>query len=197
MKIFKDLLISAIDRYKDQAWYFYIPVTILISIFAINKIINPDFWGTPLSDFILGTHEAGHLLFSYFGRFITILGGSLLEIILPVSCVIYFCLKRRYYDAGFCLVWLAYCLFEIGTYMADAQKLVLPLLTDGFSAKTASHDWLNLFSMMGILDMSLAIANFVRICGYFVLFNSLGIVLWLQSVMILGAWQNRLKLKTP
>ena len=33
-------------------------------------------------------HEAGHILFLPFGRFMTVLGGSLLQILVPIVCAV-------------------------------------------------------------------------------------------------------------
>ena len=35
-------------------------------------------------------HEAGHILFSPFGRFMTVLGGSLFQVLVPVTCALPF-----------------------------------------------------------------------------------------------------------
>ena len=35
-------------------------------------------------------HEAGHVLFMLFGHFLTVLGGSLTQVLVPVVCVVAF-----------------------------------------------------------------------------------------------------------
>jgi hypothetical protein len=186
-----NLFISAVSRYRNRTWYLYLPLTILVFYWGINKIIDPNHWDFILSSFILAIHESGHFVFSAWGRFLNILGGSLVEAFFPFAFFVYFAWKRRYYDAAFCLMWLAYAYFEIATYMADAKVLALPLITDAIAPKIEAHDWYNLFSMLGLLEQSVAIANFMRVIAYFLLFTSAGIILWLQIVMFLGSGQNR------
>ena len=35
-------------------------------------------------------HEAGHIIFGFFGRFIAVLGGSLNQVLIPVVCTAVF-----------------------------------------------------------------------------------------------------------
>ena len=192
MKFFKAFIRSALKEYQHRVWLLYLPVTILILILSINKYIDPNHWDFILSGFILAIHEAGHGLFSFFGGFWSILGGSLVEAAFPILFVLYFVLHKRYYDAAFCFIWLAYAFFEIGTYMLDAQVLALPLVTDGILPKIEAHDWYNIFSMLGLLDKSVLIGNMMHILAYFTLSTALGLAVWLQIVMILGSRASNL-----
>src|SRR5262245_35719410 len=53
----------------------------------------------------LAIHEAGHPLFGPFGYTMTILGGTLAELIAPLACFSYFFIKRETAGAAFCLFW--------------------------------------------------------------------------------------------
>ena len=52
-----------------------------ISVDAIRSFLH-------LPDLVF--HEAGHIIFSPFGRFMTVLGGSLLQFLIPVIAAIAF-----------------------------------------------------------------------------------------------------------
>src|ERR1044071_5439719 len=72
---------------------------VLIAIYAIARIRNPEYWD-PLDDLNLAVHEAGHLVFSAFGETLTILGGSLFQVIVPAALVAYFARTRQRYAAA-------------------------------------------------------------------------------------------------
>jgi len=76
-------------------------------------------------------HEGGHFFFSWFGYTITILGGTLGELIVPLLCGIYFFRQREVTALAFCSFWFFENFLYIGTYMADARALALPLVGSG------------------------------------------------------------------
>src|SRR5690554_3718353 len=49
----------------------------------------------------LAIHEAGHWVFAIFGQFMSILGGSLLQILTPLSVVVSFAFQRNWPGAAF------------------------------------------------------------------------------------------------
>lgn len=59
-------------------------------------------------------HEAGHLLFIPLGRFMTILGGSLGQILMPLVCLTTFLIKTRDpFGASVALWWTAESFMDI------------------------------------------------------------------------------------
>lgn len=103
-----------------------------------------------IDNFLLIIHEAGHTLFGFIGgRFITILGGTLLEILLPFGIFVYGWYSRRRYTAQTGLLLTAFAWIESSAYAADAMDRRMPLI--GNLPKSA-HDFYNLFSMKGILN---------------------------------------------
>jgi hypothetical protein len=50
----------------------------------------------PMIDLVfVPIHEAGHLLFSYFGRTLMILGGTFLQLFVPLALGVYFAFRRQ------------------------------------------------------------------------------------------------------
>ena len=47
-------------------------------------------------------HEAGHIIFSPLGRFMTVLGGSLLQFLIPVIAAIAFVRQDEPFGAAIC-----------------------------------------------------------------------------------------------
>ncbi|MCW8961731.1 MAG: hypothetical protein OQK29_09215, partial [Ignavibacteriaceae bacterium] len=93
-------------------------------------------------------HEAGHFFFSFFGKFIYTLGGTLMQIILPSIIASFF--FRNNYRTGvqFALLWLGQNLINISVYAADARARKLPLL----GGNKVYHDWHYLLGEIGILE---------------------------------------------
>ncbi len=109
-------------------------------------------------------HEAGHWIFGIFGnRTLTIFGGSLNQVLIPVIVTIAFWTKRDTVGFAFGLFWLFENLLDVAVYMADARALVLPLI--GGLGEDA-HDWRNLFLHFGLIDQDTAIAAKTRFVGW-------------------------------
>lgn len=105
------------------------------------------FYGV-LNGFTLVVHEAGHVVFGLFGRFMMFAGGSLLQVILPVVFVVSFYRSDYRLGTQFSLLWLGQSLISLSIYAADGKKRILPLLGDNLDG----HDWHNMLTMMGIVD---------------------------------------------
>ncbi len=94
----------------------------------------------------LAFHEAGHLFFAPFGSTLHILGGTLLQLLVPALLVGYFLVKQRApFSAAVCAWWLGEGLTNVAVYMADAREMKLELVGGG------EHDWTQLFYQFGLL----------------------------------------------
>ena len=106
-------------------------------------------------------HEAGHVLFMPFGRYISILGGSLFQILVPLILMFAFLLKNKDgFAASICLWWVGQSAMDLAPYIADARALRLPLLGGGTGADSPGfHDWQNLLRPLGWLHHDTRIAE--------------------------------------
>lgn len=86
-------------------------------------------------------HEAGHILFSPFGEFMTVLGGSLLQFLIPVIAAIAFIRQDDRFSAAICAWWAGQNLVDLAPYIADARSLSLVLLGGRTGAEVEGHDW--------------------------------------------------------
>ena len=101
----------------------------------------------------LAIHEAGHPLFGVFagpdevgpGYTLMILGGTLLELIVPFTLASIFFFRREVPGVAFCLFWFFENFLYIGRYMATARTMDI-LLVGG-----DEHDWEVLFTHWNIL----------------------------------------------
>ena len=98
-------------------------------------------------------HEGGHVFFSFFGKFIYTLGGTLMQIFIPSLFIWYF--FSSYYKTGaqFSLLWLGQNFINISIYAADARAQNLPLL----GGHRVYHDWHYLLGQLGILQYDYAV----------------------------------------
>jgi hypothetical protein len=94
-------------------------------------------------------HEAGHVLFGFFGRFIGVLGGSLLQFLVPLVFAIAFLRQRDPFGASVCAWWAGQNLLDLAPYIADARALKLVLLGGFTGAEVEGHDWEYLLSTLG------------------------------------------------
>jgi hypothetical protein len=139
------------------------PVAIIILVFYFLFLLNAalDRSGFLFLDFAnLLIHEAGHPLFSPFGETLMLVGGTLAELTVPLACAVYFFFRRESTGVAFCSFWFFENFLYIGTYMADARTLALPLVGSG------DHDWQLLFTQWNLLIHDQQIGHTTRTAGW-------------------------------
>jgi hypothetical protein len=152
-----------------------LPLLAYLTYGGIRHTFDP-MYNTWFAGITLAFHEMGHLLFLPFGRTLTFLGGSIMQLFVPTAAAIYLLLRQRdWFGLSVGGAWLGYSQWEMATYMADAVKEELGLV--GFSGNP-EHDWNTLFGQWHLLSHCQGIATFVRICAF---------ATWASS-MALGAW---------
>jgi hypothetical protein len=105
-------------------------------------------------------HEAGHVVFGFFGRFITVLGGSLFQCLVPIVCAIAFVRQQNWFAAAVCTWWAGENLLDLAPYIADARALQLVLIGGHTGAEVEGHDWEFILTQLGWLhrDVTLGLA---------------------------------------
>ncbi len=130
-----------------------------------------------------GIHELGHFLFIFFGEFMAILGGSLLQVIFPIVWMFALAAKRWYFAASMCVVWVGLNLYDVAAYAADARERTLPLATLATDYDSA-HDWYQILSRTNLLESDKAIAGGMRLAGAVLIITGLLLGLLLLILMI-------------
>lgn len=99
-------------------------------------------------------HEAGHVIFGFLGRFLGVLGGSLLQVLIPLSCVVGFlATSRDPFGGSVSLWWLGESFMDLAPYINDARELRLVLLGGVTGRDVADyHDWQYLLGQMNLLE---------------------------------------------
>ncbi len=122
-------------------------------------------------------HEAGHVIFGFFGQFIGSLGGTLGQLLMPAICLWTFLFRHRNcFSAAIALWWLAENFVDIAPYINDARAGVLPLLGGniGKHAPYGFHDWEYLLSETGLLRADHFLAGLSHALGSVLMLLALG-----------------------
>ena len=115
-------------------------------------------------------HEAGHVLFLPFGRFMSVLGGSLLQVLVPLLCAASFLRQHgNRFACAVCAWWSGQSLVDIAPYVADARALQLPLIGGRTGAEVEGHDWEYLLTALGLLHWDVVIARLTHLAGSLVM----------------------------
>ena len=130
--------------------------------------LGAHFSGLTLLDNVhLVTHEA------WLGETLELWGGTILQLLVPALLVVTFAVRRELAGTVFCAVAFFHSLTGVATYMIDALRRELPLVTVGAPADEAQHDWVRIFSSLGVLPHAIQIGNTVRVIAWLGLVGTL------------------------
>ncbi len=154
---------------RAAAWCLFALCAVWFTLQGIDyESVNRSFFHI----IILPFHEFGHVLFMPFGSFMSILGGSLFQVLMPLGLMAAFIIKQRDpFGASAMLWWCGQSLVDLAPYVGDAVDRGMPLI--GGQGPEA-HDWGNLLTMMDLLDYTKGLA---RLCF------TLGVLLMLAGLI--------------
>lgn len=118
-------------------------------------------------------HEAGHVILSPFGRFMTVLGGSLFQLTVPLVLAGAFLRQRDQFGAVVCAWWAGQNLVDLAPYIADARALQLVLLGGKTGAEVQGHDWEYLLGALGWMRHDRMLGLVARRAGLTIMIASL------------------------
>jgi hypothetical protein len=127
-------------------------------VWAVLYLRSADAFGL-LDSVDLPIHETGHLVFAPFGEFLQFAGGTVFQLLFPLTFVVYFLRRGDRFAGCFLLGWVAQNLWNVSRYVADARAQELPLVGGG------EHDWAYLLGRMGLLAHDQGIASAVHAAG--------------------------------
>jgi hypothetical protein len=129
-------------------------------LFLVALTAQPG-WIPLLDSVNLVFHEAGHPLFGILGwEPLTVLGGTLMQLLVPLLVLGSFWLRRDALGTACAGVWAFENLLNIARYVADARAQLLPLVGGG------EHDWADLLGRWGLLAQDTAIGQVLRGVGW-------------------------------
>jgi hypothetical protein len=131
-------------------------------------------------------HEAGHVVFRPFGSFMTSLGGTLGQFIIPAICFYAFLFRNfNPFAAAVCFWWIGENFLDIAPYINDARAGELSLLGGnyGHSSPYGFHDWEYILTESNFIRHDQTIANLSFFIGTVLMILSLvwaGLLLYRQ-----------------
>src|SRR5213083_3470699 len=127
-------------------------------------------------------HEAGHVIFGFFGRFVAVLGGSVNQVLVPAVCTGVFLARRQYGSAAVTLFWTGESLADVAVYVADGRAMALPLLADGLI-----HDWNFILGRLGLLYAAESLGRLTFGLGALAMLAALGLLGWTAWTRMLSS----------
>ncbi len=143
-------------------------LTGVLALYGWFLATHPGHFGF-IDNIDLAIHETGHLVFAPFGEFMGVLGGTLFQLLVPLTFAGYFAVQRDWHAATVPLWWAGQNCWNIARYISDARAQDLPLVGGG------EHDWLWILDELDVLHRDLAIGRAV---------HGVGILLYLVSVIV-------------
>ena len=174
---------DAVDPFR---WKFSIAMLAAFAVWGLRLIaldytdgeINQSFIHGPLLVF----HEAGHVVFRIFGEWISVLGGTLGQLIMPAVLAGALLWKNRDpFGASIGLWLLGVSVLDVAPYMYDALHPQLMLLS-GTTGEEGGHDWIYLFGSLHLLPRSQGIGAATHALGTLIVLISLGWGAWVLKL---------------
>jgi len=147
---------DAVMTGAERAWRR--ALTVALALYTVWYLRAPDQYHF-LDALDLPIHETGHLVFAWGGDILTALGGTLLQLIMPLAFVVYFWRRGDRHAASVALWWVGQNCWNIARYVADATAMELPLVGGG------EHDWNYLLGEWGLLHRDALLARDIRLLG--------------------------------
>ncbi len=185
------------ERKRDPLWSLVLRALLLIAVAAYGwrffrmsmMELTDTMSSTKLHLVHLVIHEAGHVIFSWFGDFMHVLGGSLLQVLMPF---IWFVAARFWgkdaFAGALCLWLMGQSLIDVAPYINDARSLQLQLLSGGTGREVEGHDWEYLLTAMNLLHKDVYISRWVATTGRWIMALSLA---WAAAVLFVQYQRGR------
>ena len=145
-------------RYRDGERRWRMILTGVLAVYGWLCLRSPGTYRW-LDSLDLAIHETGHLVFAFGGETLTVLGGTLFQLIIPASLAVALWRRGDRHGATVPLWWLGQNCWNISVYVRDARAQELPLVGAG------EHDWAFLLDHAGLLERDHAVAGAVYLAG--------------------------------
>lgn len=158
----------SVDPMREWAtgrwWWWRLPILVALTVQAAQPLRVQGTW-TLFSGINFGAHEFGHLAFAFLGEWMSVAGGSLMQLLVPIGAGAVVLLRGKdWFGAAICGLFLASSLGELSWYIADARARDLDLVS--FSEEGAIHDWSYLLTHAGLIRQDQQIARLARMLGW-------------------------------
>lgn len=171
---------DAAEWCEERSCVWRVPLLLFLAYLGFRYATNP-MYGSIFSGLTLGLHEMGHVIFRPAGEWMRYAGGSLTQVTAPVIAALVLLRQRDYFGVAVAGCWLSFGLYELATYVGDAQAMVLPLVSIG--GGDTEHDWHYLLTTCNLLEFDARLATMARCFAFILLLGSLALGAWLCWLM--------------
>ena len=157
------------DRVDSGAWHVRAALLALFAAWGLRLCWLDYRDGEIMNSFIHGPllifHEAGHVIFRPFGEWVSVLGGTLGQLLMPAVLGGALLWKNRDPFGAAIGLWLfGVSVLDVAPYMYDAWEPQLTLLGGG-TGNDSFHDWMYLFDSVNQLHHAQRIGAFTHGLG--------------------------------
>lgn len=182
LKVWGWLRDDASDWCRGKSWEVRVPVMLLFVYVLFRSVVEEEYTNFFFGGINLGFHEMGHALFRYFGEFMMIAGGTILQCLAPlIAAFALWRTQRDYFGVAFSLAWFGTNAFGCAIYASDARgQRNLPLVSPWGQSfgRDGNGDWTRMLSKLDMLKWDTTIAFW---------FNCAGVLAFVLAIA-LGAW---------
>ena len=193
--VLKELLLPMCEDPNPLAMIGQGVLLVILTIWGFQFIfasIESNYAGKSILHLVnLPFHEAGHIIFSPFGKLIQSLGGTIFQLLMPAICMVTLLIKTRDpFGTAVTQWWLAESFMDAAPYINDARALKLILLGGVTGKETVDyHDWEYILRKLGLLHMDHVLAYLAQGIGILLMLSALiwaAMNLWVQF----KAWRH-------
>ncbi len=141
----------------DRRWR--AALTLVLAVYGWVCLRDPSRYRW-LDSLDLAIHETGHLVFAAGGETLAILGGTLMQLIVPAVFAGALWRAGDRHGATVPLWWAGQNCWNISVYVKDARTQQLPLVGGG------EHDWTTLLDQWGWLERDQVLGGAVYLLGF-------------------------------
>ena len=147
-----------------------IALTCVLAVYGWRCLRTPGTYRW-LDSLDLAIHETGHLVFAAGGETLGLLGGTLMQLLLPAAFIVALWRSGDRHGATAPLWWLGQNCWNISVYVKDARTQALPLVGGG------EHDWALLLDQWRLLEHDQTVGGAIYLIGVLV-----------YASAVLGGW---------
>lgn len=153
-----------------------VALLVVLAWFSVRHLADPAFQGI-YGGINLALHEAGHLVFGWFGsRWLAAAGGTLFHLACVAAVGVAFWRQRDPFALAVAIWWSGTVLIGAGPYAADARRQLLPLVTVGDGP--VGHDWYTMLEPIGLLPWDQQVGGMLRWTGLALLAAGIAAGIW-------------------
>lgn len=160
----------------QQSWFFL----------SENNLVVIGTTHIVLHNIHLVFHEAGHALLFWAPRLLMVMGGTLGQLLMPLTLAIAFGVRQRnFFAMAVCLWWLGHSVVDCAPYINDSRAMQLELLGGGTGNDQEGHDWNYILGALNWLPYDVRIAHVVLLTGRIIM---VGAWLWAFCWVLRYTW---------